>query len=94
MAPMRLTNWFVDCPCTVMCVAFGILFAITFVVVTNGWIALTDPSNRDFLIWDDPIVVNHDKRTLAFEYLEKYDGNKTKEIRSQDEGFWSIYIIF
>jgi len=94
MEPMRLTNWFVDCPCTVLIVSFGILFLITGVVVTNGWIALTDPGNRDFLLWKDPIVVNNDKRTLAYEYLEKYDGDKTKDIRSQNEGGWNIYVIF
>jgi len=79
---MRLTNWFVDCPCTVLAVSFGILIAITALVVTNKWIALTDPSPRDFLLWSDPIVINNDKRSLAYEFLEKYDGDKTKDIRS------------
>ena len=79
---MRLTNWFVDCPCTVLVVSFGILIAITALVVTNNWIAQTDPGNRDFLLWSDPIVIKNDKRTLAYEFLEKYDGDKTKDIRS------------
>jgi hypothetical protein len=33
MEPMRLTNWFVDCPCIVMIVAFSILIATTAIVV-------------------------------------------------------------
>ena len=79
---MRLTNWFVDSPCIVMAVAFAILFAITGLVVKFKWISQTDSSNRDFLLWADPIVVKFDMRNLAFEYLEKYDGDKTKDIRS------------
>jgi len=76
MEPMRLTNWFVDCPCIVLMISFGILIFITFITVKFGWIAQTDPNNRDFLIWSDPIVEKFDRRNLAFEYLERYDGDK------------------
>lgn len=36
---MRLTNWFVDCPCIVMMVNFLILFVITGAAVKFNWIA-------------------------------------------------------
>ena len=36
---MRLTNWFVDCPCIVMLVNFAILIVITGAAVKFDWIA-------------------------------------------------------
>lgn len=33
-------------------------------------------------------------RNLAFEYLEKYDGDKEKDVRSQGSGSWDLNIIF
>jgi len=82
MEPMLLTNWFVDCPCIVMIVAFGILFLVTGAVVKFGWIKQTDANSRDFLIWSSPIVAKYDMRKLAFGYLGDNTGNKIKEIRS------------
>ena len=39
MQPMRLTNWFVDCPCIVILVNFAILIVITGAAVKFDWIA-------------------------------------------------------
>ena len=73
MEPMRLTNWFVDCPFTVMLLSFAILIGISALVWQEGWFSLTDPNSRDFLLWKHPIVVKNDMRGLAYDYLEKYD---------------------
>ncbi len=39
MEPMKLTNWFVDCPCVMLTIAFGILILITAAAVSNNWVA-------------------------------------------------------
>ena len=80
MEPMKLTNWFVDKPCTVLCVCFAILLFITGITFKQNWIFLSDTHDRDFLIWSDPLVERSDMKTLAFDYLEKYDGKRPKAL--------------
>ena len=46
------------------------------------------------LIWSDPLVVRSDMKNLAFDYLEKYDGKKMKDIRTQINPMWSVTVIF
>jgi len=74
-----ITNLFVDRPISVLSFSCLILLAISVAAFSLGYFDQDPQSDRDFLIWDDPIIVNFDKLFLAKEYIEKYgsgDGDK------------------
>ena len=79
--PMWFTNLLVERPCLVLCVCFIVLFLLTFGAVKLDYFAMNTQGSRDFLIWNDPIVVATDKLSLAKEYLDKNDGSKVKAER-------------
>ena len=58
--PMRMTNWFVDKPCTVMGVGFFVLIVISILAVTLGYFEQTEQHRREYLIWDDQMTKNYD----------------------------------
>ena len=54
---------------------------------------LSDNSPREYLAWDDQIVINFDEMNLGREYVEKYsDAGSIKGVRSQD--FENIVVVY
>ena len=66
---MKLTNWFVDRPCTVMLVGFGILLLITVVSYLLGFFKMTEQHHREYLIWDDKFTRLYDMRDAALDKI-------------------------
>ena len=58
---MWLTDKFVDRPGTVLIIGGLILILLTFLTVQLEYLNLDPTNDRDFLIWDDPIVESFDK---------------------------------
>jgi len=47
------------------------------------------------MIWDDPIIVNFDKISLAKEYIDKYGGNGAeKPTRISPVELWSTILLY
>ena len=41
------------------------MIVLSGVTIGTGMIEVTQGSNRDWLVWDDPIIVSNDKYNLA-----------------------------
>lgn len=41
------------------------MIVLSGITIGTGMIELTNGSNRDWLVWDDPIIVTNDKKNLA-----------------------------
>ena len=63
--PTILTNIFVNYSVKWLLVTAVILAVITGLCLVMGWFIDSQPTNRDYLIWDDPKTINYDKYTLA-----------------------------
>lgn len=51
--PMKITNLFVDRPCTVMLSGFVVLILIAAASYMLGLFEMTEQHRREYLIWDD-----------------------------------------
>ena len=91
---MWFTNVLVDRPCSILVGWFALLFLLTYGAVALDYFEMNTQGSRDFLIWDDPIVVATDKLSLAYEYIEKYDGDTIKATRIQRMSGWSTTILY
>ena len=58
---MRLTNWYVDRPKTVLTIGFGLLIVISAISFYAGYFDLIPQHNREYLVWDHPSVIAWDK---------------------------------
>ena len=63
--PTILTNIFVNHPILWLLATAVILAVITGITIAFGWFIDSEPTSRDYLIWDDPKTINYDKTTLA-----------------------------
>jgi hypothetical protein len=79
-----LTNFYVDRPCLVILVGFFILILISIGSVMGGFFEInTEGASRDFLIWNDPIVLEGTKSELALERVENITGEPELAVRSE-----------
>ena len=68
--PIFLTNAMVNCPVILIVIAFGFMLLISVVVISFDWLMPQSPSNRDFLVWGDPVVNEYDMGVLIKSYLK------------------------
>uniref|UniRef100_A0A7S3CP63 SSD domain-containing protein n=1 Tax=Strombidium rassoulzadegani TaxID=1082188 RepID=A0A7S3CP63_9SPIT len=83
--PLRITSLYVDRPCTVMLVGYLVLIIITFISISQNYfeIAGGSPRNRDYLLWNDPIVIESNKYILAKEWVANRTGSSDVAVRSE-----------
>jgi hypothetical protein len=76
--PMRITNFFVDSPCTVICSFYLILVICLFVTVAFSYMipSLGGGRSRDFAIVSSPIQIDNDIFNLAEEEMMATRGDK------------------
>lgn len=79
--PMRLTNWFVDRPCTVMLTGFGILILITAASYLLGFFKMNEQHRREYLIWDDKLTNTYDMRQAAIDEILASKGEQKQPER-------------
>lgn len=60
------------------------MFGLTALAVNLNYFYLEPQHNRDYLIWEDPVVKAWDMQDLAKAYIEKQDGGSEKSIRIQN----------
>ena len=79
----------------ICCIAFSyIIFALLVIACIAGEFYKFDkPYYRDYLIWDDPIIQNWDKRAAGLIYIESRD-NKDKAERFQLNDEWTVTFIY
>ena len=65
----------IEKPCTIILFSFLILIIISIIVIVAGYFNLNDNESRDFLIWDDPMVVAWDKLSVGEEYVTAKSGS-------------------
>ena len=100
--PMRLTNFFVRCPCCCLVMSFIILIWLTNVAFAGDMFSLADSNGRDFLVWTDVKVQDDDMRNIARQYITDQsdvvvdEDGKEEEIavRSKFAGFWGMTFIW
>jgi hypothetical protein len=80
--PLWIANQFVIRPCTVLSIGFVSLLVIAFITNELGYFEMNEQGNRDFLIWDNDIVIDWDMRNLGRDFIEKYDGGDKKPLRT------------
>jgi len=92
---MWLTDKFVDRPGTVLIIAFIPLMAMAVLSTSLGYFDIAPQNDRDFLIWDDPIIQNFDKLNLAKDYIDKYGADDSvKPIRVAPVELWATIILY
>ena len=64
-AEIRCVTFCVERPCIWLAICYVIMIVLSGVTIGTGMIELTNGSNRDWLVWDDPIIVTNDKKNLA-----------------------------
>lgn len=81
--PMMLTNYFVDRPCTIILGCMFVLIMISLISFLLGYFEMDNPSDREFLIWDDKRTISWDMQTVAKEYLKAAEeGEGQKALRT------------
>lgn len=69
---MQITNSFVESPISWTCVGFLFLAAISIVAFGRGVFEMNDITDRDYFIWDDPVIIEYDKLTAAEYHILKH----------------------
>lgn len=84
--PMKLTELFVERPCTMLCGSYCILLALAVLAVMAGFFDLNTEQGREWYVWDDPITKDFEKYTLADTYISKNSGSDVLDVRSVRSG--------
>lgn len=84
--PNKLTTWFVDKPCQMLCGAYCLLVVITIISIAAKFFALDTEQGREWLVWDDPVTQTYEKFKLADIYIEKNSGSDVLPVRSKRAG--------
>jgi len=81
---MWITNLFVESPCKVMLGGYAALIILAFLAISFGYFEVDDgESGRDFLIWNDPIVLDYTMLVAAEEFAEDNVPPKDEAVRSE-----------
>ena len=59
--PIPLTNLMLKRPCCMILSGFTLMLLISAFTFYMDWMTPNDPSDRDFMVWGDPYVINMDK---------------------------------
>lgn len=91
---MKITNLFVERPCTVLSSGIAVLFLITFLSSALGYFDIAIQHNREFLVWSDDKVKDWDMQEAAKEAITAAKASKgpMKE-RVQNTPFWNPAIL-
>lgn len=77
--------------CLIIC--YCIFAGLIVACVAGEFYKFDKPYYRDYLIWDDPIIQNWDKRAAGLAYIESRD-NKDKAERFQNSEEWTATFIY
>jgi hypothetical protein len=92
---MDITNSFVESPFSWTCVGFLFLLAITIVCEGNNYFAMNEQTDRDFFIWDDPVIIEYDKHRAAEQYLLMHKNKRSMQpLRVQYVEDWQSTLIY
>jgi hypothetical protein len=58
---MKITNAFVDKPCTIIFLGYFILIILTIIAMMCKLFDMDPVTDREYLVWDDPRTVSWDK---------------------------------
>lgn len=58
---MKITNHFVDRPCTIIAIGIFILIILTIIAMACKFFDMDPPGDREYLVWDDPRTISWDK---------------------------------
>ena len=82
--PMKITNFFVERPCSAMGGGFFILLVLSIIAILLEYYLVDDgASGRDYLIWNDPIVLEYTKWQAATQFAEDNAPFKAEPERSK-----------
>lgn len=89
--PIAMTNFFVERPCCCLSMGYCTLIILTLYTIRTGLVSLSDFSPRDFLDWEDPIVVHYDQSNAAKTDIgtlrEEYEGLKVAQSDDKSVNF-------
>jgi len=92
---MWITNLFVNSPCKVLSIGFLVMILISIIPIAAEFYIVSDGgSGRDFLIWDDPKVLDGDRYILAKEFVQNHTGLEEEPTRSQLSRVSSLYNLY
>ena len=77
---MWLTNMMVNRPCCTLCVGYILLIILTYMSIANNYFSISDATNRDYLIWTNPMTVDLDMFNVGTDYFETASGRQNKKI--------------
>ena len=58
---MKITDMFVDKPCTIIMAGIALLILLTIIAVACKLFEMDSPSDREYLVWSDPRTMSWDK---------------------------------
>lgn len=91
---MKITDYMVDKPCTVICASYAILIFFAALTGAFGYMmpVLEGSRNREFLIWKHPLQVDYDKLDLAEEYVTNTKGDAVVDLQTESSNF--IFLLY
>ena len=91
---MRITDFMVDRPCTVICISYFLLLVFAVITGAAGYMmpSLEGGRNRDYLIWKHPLQVDKDTLDLADEFIRDTSGDAKVELQSETTN--QIFILY
>lgn len=63
--PMKMMSWLVDRPICCLSTAILTLFVISVFYVTEGYFEPNSLSNRDFLVWENQMIIDWDMQVAG-----------------------------
>ena len=67
---LPITDFFVDSSAICLSIVIALVVFCAGLTMFMGWDEPTPRTDRDFLIWDDPMTVNYDKTVAARQILK------------------------
>lgn len=60
----------VNRPCCTLCIGYIVLIILTYISIKNDYFGIADGTNRDFLIWSNPMTIDLDMFNVGSDHFE------------------------
>ena len=67
--PNCLTRLMVNRPCLLISISYILMIGVSAFVFYMGWLMPNNPNDRDYLVWGDKYVTDHDMSKLVRQEL-------------------------
>mmetsp|Transcript_35748 Transcript_35748/g.54730 ORF Transcript_35748/g.54730 Transcript_35748/m.54730 type:complete len:118 (-) Transcript_35748:2292-2645(-) len=83
-------------PLSIVTFGFFILMATSVYVFAKNLFAMTPSTDRDYLLWDHPMTVEFDMKTVAEQYIivNAGDDSREKPLRLTEMKKWNPLIFY